>query len=244
MPKPANAFTWATDADYAAGSDPWSGTPTKTSPIPGLIASGWTPTEHPTAQNVNHMFHSIGEWIAYLDSGDFEGNVTIDGTLTIARSVPGFASAITADGVVAATDFRYTTQRSRHLPAAAANPGAGHSWDDVLWRWQLGTSTNALICPIDVAVGDRVHSWLALAVKPTASGTITARLVAHNINLGTITTIGSDQTNSSVNPGNIALGESGLTYDVPGDTAIAIVVIGSGVNGDSVRGFEINTSRP
>lgn len=83
MAKPSTVFSWATDANYPAGSEAFSGTPTKVAPVSGLIAQGWAPKQKPTAQALNYNLNLIGEWIAYVAAGAFDGPITVTGDLTI-----------------------------------------------------------------------------------------------------------------------------------------------------------------
>lgn len=60
--------TWATNLNYPAGSDPWSGDLLKLDPGAGLRAAGWEPEDRPGAQHQNHQFNKLGEYIDYLDA--------------------------------------------------------------------------------------------------------------------------------------------------------------------------------
>jgi hypothetical protein len=57
---------FATDDNYAAGSETWSGTPTKVEPDPGDQATGFVPNTKPPAQWWNWLFASFGGWLLYL----------------------------------------------------------------------------------------------------------------------------------------------------------------------------------
>lgn len=58
--------TWATTTNYSAGSDPWSGNPTKSSPSGGVIAVGFTPQQYVPAQWMNYIMNNHGDWLKYL----------------------------------------------------------------------------------------------------------------------------------------------------------------------------------
>jgi hypothetical protein len=73
MSAPTDDTSWATDDDYAAGSDPWDGTATKVEPSSGRKASGFEPNQKPTAQEMNWWMHAVYLWIAYI--GDFLANL-------------------------------------------------------------------------------------------------------------------------------------------------------------------------
>jgi hypothetical protein len=56
---PFNAINWATDVNYPAGADTWSGTPTKVAPSAGVQADGFAPRDRPPAQWINWLFNSL-----------------------------------------------------------------------------------------------------------------------------------------------------------------------------------------
>jgi hypothetical protein len=56
---PFNAINWATDANYPAGANTWSGTPTKVAPSAGVQADGFAPRDRPPAQWINWLFNSL-----------------------------------------------------------------------------------------------------------------------------------------------------------------------------------------
>lgn len=66
MPRPSTTPDWASDTSYPAGSDPWSGTPTRVEPDPADRAKGLVPGTRPPAQWLNWIFGGVSDWIAYL----------------------------------------------------------------------------------------------------------------------------------------------------------------------------------
>lgn len=71
--RPSVAPDFATDANYPAGSDPWSGNPTKVTP--GAVAStGFIPKTMLPAQFINYVLANHADWINYLDQ--IRGSVT------------------------------------------------------------------------------------------------------------------------------------------------------------------------
>lgn len=54
MPRPGY-MEWATNANHAAGADPWSGQPNKVEPAAGKIATGRIPEEPPPAEEYNWL---------------------------------------------------------------------------------------------------------------------------------------------------------------------------------------------
>lgn len=59
MPKSNPLVPWASDANYAAGADPWSGTPTKVSPAAPEQAKGMTPNTEAEIQKLNYMIEAL-----------------------------------------------------------------------------------------------------------------------------------------------------------------------------------------
>src|SRR5574343_264190 len=66
MARPSTLPTWATDTNYAAGTDPWSGTATKSEPSAGVKAKGQLPKTGYNAQHYNWLLNTFGEWTEYL----------------------------------------------------------------------------------------------------------------------------------------------------------------------------------
>src|SRR5699024_6810415 len=50
---------WATDNNYPAGSDPWSGKPTRVQPLSTTIAQGFVPGRVPPAEWFNWLFGTL-----------------------------------------------------------------------------------------------------------------------------------------------------------------------------------------
>jgi hypothetical protein len=68
MAKPTEIPTWSTDANFPAGTDPWSGTPTRVEPDPGDKAAGFVPATRGPAQWFNYLFGFVTDWIVWLDA--------------------------------------------------------------------------------------------------------------------------------------------------------------------------------
>lgn len=62
----AAELTWASDEDYPAGADPWSGTPTKVAPTTQSKETGFTPEEPMSAEQENYVLHGVCEVSKYL----------------------------------------------------------------------------------------------------------------------------------------------------------------------------------
>jgi hypothetical protein len=111
--RPDTLPEWATDTNYPAGSDPWSGLPTKRAPSAGEIAQGAEPNTGLAAQHFNYQLGLIGDWVAYLDGvaaayfGDgSDGACVFDGTNTFAfASKSGNDYTLTRDVYAASMTF-------------------------------------------------------------------------------------------------------------------------------------------
>lgn len=68
MPKPANAFTWATAANYSSGVA--SGNPTKVAPLgwPN-VTEGFFPDTDIAAEVVQYVFNHVGLWCTWVFDG-------------------------------------------------------------------------------------------------------------------------------------------------------------------------------
>lgn len=70
MARPVDAPEWSSDANYPAGSDAWSATPTKVEPTNGEKAVGAIPQTGFGAQQLNWLIANLGDWINHLDGLD------------------------------------------------------------------------------------------------------------------------------------------------------------------------------
>lgn len=88
MPGPATTpSTWATNANHAAGSDPWSGQPSKVEPSAGEKQVGFVPNMKPPAEWLNWLLNNFGAWLAYLATWIDEANDEIVYPVNKARTV-------------------------------------------------------------------------------------------------------------------------------------------------------------
>ena len=100
-PLPVVAPDWATDANYPAGSDPWSGHVTKSAPSAGKVGTGLVPDTDLAAEEFNYVLANHGQYIAaeqgmligrgFHFSDDFM-NSTIQNWWDAAGATPSFAS--------------------------------------------------------------------------------------------------------------------------------------------------------
>lgn len=68
MARPTDAPDWATDVNFPAGGDPWSGQPNKVTPSAGEVQVGFEPKQRPPAEFHNYIWNNHGQWINYLSS--------------------------------------------------------------------------------------------------------------------------------------------------------------------------------
>lgn len=68
MAKPTDDISWASSANYPAGSDPWDGQPTTAEPVSGRKASGWEPSKKPGAQQLNWWQRAVWRWVVWLSA--------------------------------------------------------------------------------------------------------------------------------------------------------------------------------
>ena len=87
--KPANVPTWNTDGTN------------RIEPSSGLKASGHALNSMGVSSYENWWKNLTYLWALYLSDGELEGDHSIDGALTLERTVPGFAPILTAVGNVA-----------------------------------------------------------------------------------------------------------------------------------------------
>jgi hypothetical protein len=59
---------FASDANYPAGADPWSSTPTKVNPGSAYIAAGFVPGQGLPAQVMNFVLNAQNPWLSYQDT--------------------------------------------------------------------------------------------------------------------------------------------------------------------------------
>lgn len=94
----------------------------------------------------------------------------------------------------------------------------------------LSTSVNEHVLPLAIPIGT-VTAFDVKLNKSSAAGTITAKLFEANF-ISAPTQIGSTQSNSASNPGNITLGQSGLSTAMTAGRQYYIVLKGGGTTGD------------
>lgn len=112
--RPPTVPTWATDANYPAGSEVWSGTATRVEPNAAQKGTGLVPATRPPAQFLNWIKGLLTDWVAYfaaiIDSNE-EHTYQTPKTRTI--WIPGgdFQPA-SLDVVGAATDEQWSIDQN------------------------------------------------------------------------------------------------------------------------------------
>lgn len=116
MAKPTGDPTFATDATYDPGSNPWDGDPTRVALATGLREQGFKPTQRPGAQEFNEIIGVHGDYLEWLD-----------------------AVTTTAIGGASAVDWTYETPPTRtvvinafHAIDLSATVATGPGWGGVL----------------------------------------------------------------------------------------------------------------
>lgn len=88
-------FSWATNVNHPAGSDPWSGQPNKVAPPLGQQETGFLPKEKPSAEKLNFMFHEITEGVKLIVRNNaFVGDVRYPVEISAYASDFGFLSEL------------------------------------------------------------------------------------------------------------------------------------------------------
>lgn len=123
MPRPILPPAWATNTNYAAGSDPWSGTPTKSQPSGGKIASGFVPNTDEAAEETNWVLNNLCQYASYLDSIFNGANLSINDDFTGDTLDRGIWLAATGNAVL--VDESGIDGFGACRISSPANPGTG-----------------------------------------------------------------------------------------------------------------------
>lgn len=147
MPKGEN-FSWATDDNFPAGSDPWSDQPNKLEPSAGMQSEGWHISEPISAQHENWKFHQLAntnEWLSSIqlvnwwnaDMSWVDENTLGNPTQASPWGNSEGATEVCFDesnGVFSAVDYQGRVIISREVVSSPSFPsipgGDGSAWDD------------------------------------------------------------------------------------------------------------------
>ena len=117
MPQPTDPVEFATDTNYAADGDAWSGTPTRVDPGAPRRAEGYEP-DVLGAQHLNHQLGVIGDHVSYhfnvLNAAD------ILPAVTRVRNIAAINAQMDNSGGV----ITWTINANQGLAADAANASA------------------------------------------------------------------------------------------------------------------------
>lgn len=179
--------------------------------------------------------------------------------LTFAAALPGSTSIVQVSSAGALTysntiptptapDYKFSTARVTPIPATAASvtTASAIAFDATTNLWTFGANTGNISYPVHVEVGDTISAWQVFASKGTAAtNTLSAELYKID-NTGARTKIGASQSNSANNPGNITLGQSGLSQVVAANESYFIVIFKAATitAGDQAMHAESTRTRP
>lgn len=239
MAKPDDVPVFATDTNYPAGSQPWSGMPTKVEPPAGTQVKGFEPRRRPPAQYLNWLLHTIYLWLLWLD-----GLWGADGTLTLDAD---------ADVIVSGTGGFCHGLRTIKIPAIAGHfdtSAYAPTWfttDSGGIEVTTSSSTFERKIPIVLSAGKRILA-VRFLVKDHATGPTTIacdviRYSSYDTNQGSIGSgnvlsagTGADQTLTLPDVSHTVL--AGNTY-----IASALVISGSATP-IYVYAVEVDYDRP
>lgn len=158
-----------------------------------------------------------------------------------------FVAAPVVSGVYTGAGFRWTNERRWIVGAPAWVPvGAGAAFDATGREITLSTHTGAQDTPTATAdlrceIGSTITQVVVKARKTSAVGTLTARLVEHDVAGGASSSVAS-ASNSANNPGYINLTMTGLSKLVATAKHYTIQIEGGGTTGDRVISAELNAT--
>lgn len=229
--KPTVLPRWATDLSN------------NTEPLSGQKDTGWTTGQDGVSSYDNWFKYNAYLWLLHFSEGEWEGDTTINGDLTIESD--GSSRTLTVEGFVVAQDV-YHDSHSTLVPASAyrAN-GTTHSF--ATDRWTLLNATDVLVVPVTMDAGDQVTAFTVYGFKQSdATCTVTAELCSYHSVTGARTVI-STVTNNANNPGDITLSATGLTTTVASPLTYAIEVShddASPSGPDTILGTVVTWERP
>lgn len=226
MPKPVDGVaSWATDTLFVGG--PEDGFNTKT--VPADPAQGWKPNSIPGCEVQNWWQNLVGQWTAYLDAGDMEGDWTFAGDVDIAAGQTltleggeitlggGTGGIQLPNGTVDADTYYHEGPLPLKLPAALClDPNGSHTKklgasSGAVVGYTLAASANILCWPVPVPDGCIIASYAIYCRKRTnGSATIASRLWYTTGSNGIETAGSAGASNNANAPGYVTLAENTL----------------------------------
>lgn len=172
--------------------------------------------------------------VAISEAVDLSGGLKLTDALPTAKAYV----TMTPAGLLAATAPGVEYPHSIGLVApgdATASLLTGNSGGGTSPRFNLSTSVVEHVLPLAVPLGV-ITAYSVKLVKASASGTINVKLMegANGSGIGGLTQIGATQSNNANNPGEITLGQSGLSFTMTAGRQYYLVIQGSGTTGDAV----------
>lgn len=161
--------------------------------------------------------------------------------VTLPVAPPTTTTVLTMSGTgVIGTSTTWQHSIAQALPTSATlTPGSAGLPSSP--RLPLGTTTDENDLPLTFPVGGQITGWSIRLFKGSAAGTVTAKLweAVPATGAGTPTQIGTTKTNSANNPGDISLGETGLTFTTTVGRQYYITVNGGGTAGDILHSYYV-----
>lgn len=116
MPPPATSPVWNTDGTN------------RTTPSGAQQGTGWTLNQTGVSSFMNWWMYWVYQWILYFAARVFDGDVTINGNLTV-TGTSALNGNVTSLGTVTGTDLKHTAERSKTLhPAMGAYTTTGSGY--------------------------------------------------------------------------------------------------------------------
>lgn len=172
MAKPDKYAEWATDTNFAAGGDPWSGTVTKREPGSGVKAKGQIPQTGFASQYYNWLLNKLYEWTKYLDQQSIDFSSFEEIWLGDTSAVSATQSPLTGFsrwGLIRTTAGSLTPA----LPTSSSYSG---QWVDVAVTNAVGSRLKlATVAPI-FWTSDECEFWMEFDVAMSATGDVTVSI--------------------------------------------------------------------
>lgn len=219
---------WASDANYPAGADPWSGTPTKSAPGLSEIAAGHVPGVPDPAEVENWWKNRADTRLAAMESYFVDGDIV----LPVDKSV-----------VISGLGEYYHGTRTLQIPACAGSPyshGVQYTnGGDVIFVSSAGSDYQWTI-PIALLRGRRITEIRAI-IQDHNTGPTTVAATFVIAPPGSEPDAGVTQTSDGSFPLKKTLVLTGLTTKIKAGLTYAVAVSrASGAQSFYVFGIEVD----
>jgi hypothetical protein len=125
MAKPTVVPTFASSVNYPMDAEPEQGTATKVAPSGAVESYGYRPEAKPKAQNLNYVLYWLSQWAAYVNAGEWDGNLHVTGTL-IVDGLTTINDDVTATGALTVASAQSTGATALSLPQGATASANKH----------------------------------------------------------------------------------------------------------------------